>query len=101
VNVATSRTVRKVKTQVSRRVAQSKRTVEKKGGAIVKKGRQALETSAKRAQKLVKTKVRKTTGASQDTRLKARKAGAAIGRLLGKAQRVGMNLVKKARTRLT
>ena len=98
--MATSRTTRKVKAQVSRRVAQSKRTVEKKGRAIVTKGGQALETSAKRAKKLVKTSARKTTGISQETRLKARKAGAAIGKLLGKAQRIGMNLVKKARTRL-
>lgn len=94
--MATSRSVQRAKANVAKRTTQTKRTIVKKGQALEKKGRKAVQSSASQVRKLVKA-----TSGQKTARAKARKAGAAIGKILGRAQGLSKKLVNKARKTLT
>ena len=99
--MATSRSVQQVKSKVAKRTAQAKRTVAKKGQVLAKNGRKAARSSAKQIQKLTKVTVKKANGGRKTAHAKARKAGAAIGRILGRAQGMSRKIVNKAMRTLT
>ncbi|MGE0471134.1 MAG: hypothetical protein AB7L09_14295 [Nitrospira sp.] len=98
--MATSQSVQRVKSKVAKGTAQAKRTTVKKGLALEKKGRKAVQSSANQVRKLVKATGNKATSAQKTARAKTRKAGAAIGTILGRAQGLTRKLVNKARKRL-
>jgi hypothetical protein len=99
--MATSRSVQRAKANVAKRTTQTKRTIVKKGQALEKKGRKAVQSSASQVRKLVKATGKKATSGQKTARAKARKAGAAIGKILGRAQGLSRKLVNKARKTLT
>ncbi|NJN69010.1 MAG: hypothetical protein HC801_00955 [Nitrospira sp.] len=93
--------VQRVKAKVSKRTAQAKRTAAKKSQAMAEKGRKAVRSSAKQVRKLAKATGNAATSGQKTARAKARKAGAAIGTILGRAQGLSRKLVNKARRTLT
>ncbi|MDH5740211.1 MAG: hypothetical protein OEY77_07800 [Nitrospira sp.] len=95
--MATSRSVQQVKAKAKA----SKRTAIKKGQALAKNGRKAIQSSAKQVRNLATATGKAATNGQQSASAKARKAGAAIGKILGRAQGLSRKLVNKARRTLT
>ncbi len=99
--MATSQSAQRIKAKVAKGTAQVKRTAVKKGQALAKKGRKTAQSSASQVRKLVKATGKKAASGQKTARAKARKAGAAIGKILGRAQGLSRKLVNKAKRRLT
>lgn len=99
--MATPRSVQRAKANVTKRAVQAKRTVVKKGQALASTGRKAVRSSAIQARKAGKATVKKASETTQSAHATARKAGAAIGRILGRVQGMGRKLVDKAKKKLT
>jgi hypothetical protein len=99
--MATSRSIQRVKAKVAKRTARTKRAAEKKGQDLANEGRKAVRASSTKVRKVAKMTAKKASGGSKEAHTKARKAGAAIGRLLGRAQSMSKRLVNKARKKLS
>lgn len=99
--MATSRSVQRVTAKVAKRAVRTKRAAVKKGQSLASKGRNAARSTAKQVRKVAKTTAEKASRGSMAAHARARKAGAAIGKMLGRAQGIGRKLVNKAKRRLT
>lgn len=73
----------------------------KERSGACEKGRKTAQSSASQVRKLVKATGKKAASGQKTARAKARKAGAAIGKILGRAQGLSRKLVNKAKRRLT
>lgn len=99
--MATSRSVQQAKAKVSQRTVRAKRIAVKNGQALARKGRQAAQASVKQARKVTKAAEKQVSTGNTTAHAKARNAGAAIGRIIGRAQGLGRKLVNKAKQKLT
>ncbi|MBK9306295.1 MAG: hypothetical protein IPM58_04215 [Nitrospira sp.] len=99
--MATSRSVQRVTAKVAKRAAHTKRTAVNKGKSLASQGRNAVRSTAKQVRTVAKTTAPKASLGSMAAHTRARKAGATIGKMLGRAQGMGRKLVNKAKRRLT
>mgnify|MGYP007037738378 CR=1 FL=1 len=99
--MATSRSVQRVTAKVAKRAVRTKRAAVKKGRSLTSKGRNVARSTAKQVRKVAKTTTKNVTSGSMAAHTRARQAGAAIGKMLGRAQGMGRKLVNKAKKRLT
>ncbi|GKS63007.1 hypothetical protein YTPLAS72_03110 [Nitrospira sp.] len=99
--MATSRSVQRVIAKAATRAARTKRAAVKKGQSLAGKGRNAAQSTTKQVRKVAQTTAKKASRESMAAHARARKAGAAIGKMLGRAQGMGKKLVNKAKRRLT
>lgn len=99
--MATSRSVQRVTAKVTTRAVRTKRVAVTKGNSLAGKGRNAPQSTAKQVRKVAKTTAKQATSVSMAAHTRARQAGAAIGKMLGRAQGIGRKLVNKAKRRLT
>ena len=98
--MATSRSVQRVTAKAAKRATRTKRATAKKKQGLARKGRNDAQPTATQVRKIAKPTATNVSLGSMAAHTRARKAGAAIGKMLGRAQGMGRKLINTAKSKL-